>query len=292
MKKNILFCSTFFALMIQALWAQIPQRPVISHEPPVSVVAGQPLRIVARVSSTDPIADVHLYLAQSDGAAPTTFTMRSAGAGVYSIQIPPGQFAKTPTFRYYIDAKTQRGAVSETNWMTVQVIGQNAIVAENSGSDWKRPALIGAGALVAVGAGVAIAGGGGGDGGDDTSGENPEVDPADQVLVRTASDQEDSPDLLLPQTRVVDVAGDLAGRTITRVRIQLDFDAVDGGEEEYQVSYDGSVVINGRTSGSISEQVDVLGSADTQVVVAVTDSVPVNGLQAYSWIVTVTYFVE
>ncbi|MGA0333228.1 MAG: hypothetical protein ACO3NW_04665 [Kiritimatiellia bacterium] len=151
--------------------------------------------------------------------------------------------------------------------------------------------MIGAGAVVAVGAGVAIAGG---DGGGDNGGgvTNPDVDPADQILVRTASDQVNASSLLLPSSRVLDVAGDLAGRSITRVRVQLNFNGVDGGAENYEVSYNGRIVLNGRTGTSISEQVDVVGSADTQVVVQVTDSQPVNANFAYSWDVTVTYFVE
>lgn len=277
-------------MFLRPLAAQPPARPVIAHEAPASVVAGQPLRIVARVSCPDPVREVNLYLAQTAGAAPVKLPLRAAGAGVYSVQINPQQFAGVPSFRYYLDARSEPGAFTESNWMTVQVIGGGGSAVGPQPSDWKRPVLIGAGVVVAVGAGVAIASGGGG-GGDNNGSGNP-TDPADQILVRTASDQVNEAGLLLPQADIVDVAPDLAGRRIKRVRIQLSFNALDGGEEAYQVLYNGATVITGRTGVTVSEQVDVLGSADTQVLMRVVDSVPVEGKQAYRWDMTVTYFLE
>ncbi|MDF3130550.1 hypothetical protein P0Y35_15185 [Kiritimatiellaeota bacterium B1221] len=288
MKKLSLTLLCFTALN---LFAQVPNRPVIAHEPPTSVVAGQPLRIVARVSSEDTIKEVNLYLAQSGGAAPAKLRLQSAGAGVYSAQIPAAQFAGVSKFRYYLDARTVPGAVTETNWMTVQVIGKTPATGSSKESSWKRPVLIGAGAVVAVGAGIAIAGsGGGGDG--DGGGNSGSSDPADNILVRTSSDQANDNSVLLPRAQIVDIAGDLAGRSISRVRIQLEFNGIDGGAEEYEVKYNGATVISGRTGGSITEQVDVVGTSDTQVVISVTDSEAVDGTQSFSWNATVTYFVE
>jgi hypothetical protein len=273
-KRSILYFFLFPLLLSPFLQAQPPARPVIAHEAPASVVSGQPLRVVARVSSPDQIKEVNLYLAQSAGVAPVKLPLRAAGAGVYSVQINPEQFAGVPSFRYYLDARSEPGAFTETNWMTVQVIGS------------------GGSAVVAVGAGVAVAGGGGGGGGNDNNDGGTPTDPADQILVRTASDQVNEAGLLLPQADVVDVAPDLAGRSIKRVRIQLTFNALDGGEEEYQIIYNGATVISGRTAAPVSEQVDVVGSADTQVLMRVVDSVPVDGKQAYRWDLTVTYFLE
>ena len=291
-KRSILYFFLFPLLLSPFLQAQPPARPVIAHEAPASVVSGQPLRVVARVSSPDQIKEVNIYLAQSAGVAPVKLPLRAAGAGVYSVQINPEQFAGVPSFRYYLDARSEPGAFTETNWMTVQVIGSGGSAVGAVPSDWKRPVLIGAGVVVAVGAGVAVAGGGGGGGGNDNNDGGTPTDPADQILVRTASDQVNEAGLLLPQADVVDVAPDLAGRSIKRVRIQLTFNALDGGEEEYQIIYNGATVISGRTAAPVSEQVDVVGSADTQVLMRVVDSVPVDGKQAYRWDLTVTYFLE
>ncbi len=282
---------TLLFLSALSAFAQVPKSPVIAHEAPASVVAGQPLRIVARVSSEDPVKEVNLYLAQSGGAAPAKLPLQSAGAGVYSAQVPSAQFVGVENFRYYLDARTVPGAVTETNWMTVQVIGKNTTTGSSKESSWKRPVLIGVGAVVAVGAGVAIAGsGGGGDG--DGGGSGGDSDPADNVLVRTASDQANENSVLLPRYQIVDVAGDLAGRSITRVRIQLEFNDLDGGLDEYEVKYNGATVISGSTGGSISKQVDVVGAADTQVVIGVVNSEAVDGTQTFSWNATVTFFVE
>lgn len=293
MNKQPILCFCLITLLLSPfLQAQPPARPIIAHEAPASVVSGQPLRVVARVSSPDSIKEVNLYLAQTAGAAPVKLPLRSAGAGVYSVQINPEQFAGVPSFRYYLDARSEPGAFTETNWMTVQVIGAGSSAMGPAPSDWKRPVLIGAGVVVAVGAGVALAGSGGGGGGGDSGGGGTPTDPADQILVRTASDQVNEAGLLLPQADIVDVASDLAGRSIKRVRIQLTFNPLDGGEEEYQIIYNGATVITGRTAAPVSEQVDVVGSADTQVLMRVVDSVAVEGKRAYRWDMTVTYFLE
>lgn len=285
--KNIILLLPLF-LCSALLRAQPPAPPTIVHEGPATVVAGQPLRIVARVSSTDPLKEVKIHVAQSGGAAPVELPLRSAGAGVYSLQLNPQQFSGVDEFRYYLDAKTEPGAFTETNWMTVKVIGGGTeALAGTQKSSWQKPTLIVGGAAVAIGAGVALAGGSGGGGDGDGEG----VDPADNVLVRTASDQVDESGVILPRARVVE-AGDLSGRTIRRVRIQLQFDAVDGGEEDYEIIYNGATVLSGRTGGNISEQVDVLGSDDTQVLIQVTDSVAVDGNQAFRWDATVTFFLE
>jgi len=288
MKNNIPLLLSCLIVGTSLLHAQPPARPTIAHEAPASVVAGQPLRIVARVSSSDPLKEVNIHIAQSGGAAPALLPLRPAGAGVYSLQVNPKQFVGVEEFRYYLDARTVQGAFTETNWKTVQVIGSASVASGSQESSWKKPALVIGGAAVAIGAGVAIAGGGGSG---DSSGEGG-VDPADNIIVRTTSDQANGSAILLPRARIVDIGGDLAGRSITRVRVQLQFNAIDGGEETYEVSYNGSTVLTGRTGGSTSEQVDVVGTADTQVVIQVTDSVAVDGNQAFRWDATVTYFLE
>lgn len=289
MKRILPLLPLFIVLFSLPLSAQ-PARPVISHEPPASVVSGQPLRVVARVNASEPLKEVVLHIAQTGGAAPVTRPMQSAGAGVYVGRIESDFFSALDEFRYYITARSTSGAFTETNWSTVQVIGGSARQTPEEGG-WKRPVLIGAGAAVAVGAGVAIAGsGGGGGGGGDDGGDG--GDPADQVIVRTASDRVDDASPILPSLTVIDVAGELAGRTITRVRIRIEFDGVDGGIDQFEVSYNGVVVINGSTGGVLTRQVDVVGTASTQVDIAILSSEIVEGTATYNWNATATYFVE
>jgi hypothetical protein len=265
-----------------------PTRPKIAHEAPTSVAAGQPLRLVARVGHSRPIAEVTLHVAQSGGTAPQRIVMRPAGAGVYVGHVDPRLFAGAQSFRYYMEARDNVGVRSETNWTTVRVIS-GAAAPEKEGS-WQKPVLIGAGAAVAIGAGVALAGSGGG--GDSNTPPPDPGDPADQLIVRSASDTVSSPAPALPKVNTLDAASDLAGRNIRRVRIRLEFDGVDGGAETYEISYNGATVLSGSASGVKVEQVDVLGSADTQVLIRVLTSTPVAGLRAYNWNATVTYFLN
>jgi hypothetical protein len=90
----------------------------------------------------------------------------------------------------------------------------------------------------------------------------------------------------------VDVAGELSGRSIRRVRVRLEFDSLDGGAETYEIRYNGATILSGSASAPKVEQVDVLGSADTVVIILVLTSAPVGGVSAYSWNTTVTYFLD
>jgi hypothetical protein len=177
--------------------------------------------------------------------------------------------------------------------MTVRVIGQAATASGDEQPAWVKPALVGGGAALAVGAGVALAGGGGGGGdnsGSDTGGSD--GNPADRTIVRSRTDDVDTPSPGLPKTLVVDVADELAGRTIDRVRIRLEFDAVDGGAEQVEVSYNGSIVLADTVETTFTDQVDVLGAADSQVLIRVVDSTPVAGTSSYRWTATVSFFLD
>lgn len=267
-------------------------RPVISHEAPSSVVSGQPLGIVARVRSAEPLQSVRLYLTQTGGAEPVALPMQASGAGVYSLRVDPRYFSSAGSFRYYLDARTVSGVWTETNWMTVRVIGSAAERAEDEEAAWVRPILVGGGAALAVGAGVALAGSGGGGGSDSTEPDPPDGNPADSIIVRSVSDRIDTADPALPRGTVVDAADELGGRSIDRVRIRIEFDAVDGGAEQLEVSYNGSVVLVTTVDTTLTDQVDVLGADSAQVVIRVLDSVPVEGTSTYRWTATVSYFLQ
>ncbi len=261
--------------------------PVIAHEAPTAVTAGQPLRLVARVSSSQPLEHVTLHLAGSSGAEPLQLPMSSAGAGVYVVTVEAKSFSSLSQFRYYIDARAKNGEWTETNWATVRVIGGSAEA--STGGEWKRPVLIGAGAAVAVGAGVALAGSGGGGGGDGGGGDDG-GDSADDIIVRSATDSVDSLTQSFPVVAVVSADDELNGRTVERVRIRLEFDGVDAGPEEYSVTYNGATVISGAAGGFETEQVDVVGADSTQVLIQVLSSVAVGGTFTYRYNATITYF--
>ncbi len=267
--------------------------PVISHEAASSVAAGQPLKVIARVAGNEALKSVNLYVTQSGNTAPMKLPMQSAGAGVFYGTIPPRLFAGTETFRYYIDAHSVTGELAETPWVSMRVIGAglNGGPAEKP-SAWKKPALIVAGGAAAIAVGVALSSDGGGGGGDSGNGGGGGGDIADQVIIRTASDNVSSASPSLPSVTVLDAAGELAGRRINRVRIRLEFDGVDGNPETYEASYNGATAFTGSAAGSKVEQVDLVGSADTAVVIRVLSSLPgEGGVSAYRWNATVTYFV-
>lgn len=269
-------------------------RPEIAHQAPASVVAEQSLRLVARARGGTPPLRMTLHLAQSDGAEPVELPMQAAGAGVYSVRVSPQYFSGVDSFRYYLEARDAEGVWTETNWMTVRVIGE-AGAAEPDEKSWVRPAVIGGGAALAVGAGVALAGSGGGGGGGgeaENGGGGDEGNPADRVIVRSRSDDVDSPSPGLPKTTVLDVADELAGREIDRVRVRLEFEAVDGGEERVEISYNGSTVLSSTVTNTLVDQVDVLGAADSQVVVRVVESTRDEGTVTYRWTATATFFLK
>lgn len=289
MHRLSLLLAVLFISTLHLSAQQAPARPVISHEAPASVAAGQTLRLIARVSHNEPLSRVTLFFAQSGGTAPQRIGMRPAGAGVFVCNVDPALFSGAESFRYYIEAQADGGARSETNWATVRVIGAGGVVEEKR--SWQKPVIIGAGAAVAIGAGVALAGSGGGGGGGDAQEPAP-GDPADQLIIRSAADSVSSPSPALPKVSAIDSAGELAGRTIRRVRVRLEFDGADGGAESYEISYNGATILSGSAAGVKVEQVDVLGAADTQVLIRILSSEPVAGLRAYSWNATVSYFLN
>lgn len=272
-------------------------QPRIAHDPPASVASHQSLKIVAKVTAPgETISKVTLHIAQSSGVAPADIAMQSAGAGIYYGTISVRQFAGASSFKYYIDAHTASGEWSETPWATVKVIGGSAAASTRSGeeSNISRPLIIIGGGAAAVAAAIALSDSGGGGGGDNEAPDDTNPgDVADQVIVRSSSDSVNSPTPSLPDTTIIDAGAELAGRTINRVRIRLEFDGVDDAEDAYEVAYAGSTVFSGATGTTRTQQVDVVGTDDTTVEIRILTSLPgENGNSQYSWNATVTYFLE
>ena len=281
----------FFIFTFMIAGQAFSERPVISHEPPPSVAAGQPMRLIARVNAPDPLDRVNLHLTQSAGSAPVTRPMRAVGGDIYSVTLEPNLYSGTSSFRYYIDAHTTSGTWAETHWHTVRVIGSESTAPEDERGGWRRPVLIGAGAVAVVGAGIAIADSGSSGGGSGDA--DPGGDPADQIIVRTASENVNSPASPTPSASVVDIADELGGRTIRRVRVRLEFDPVDAGAESFDVSYNNRVILSGTAAdGPRTDQVDAVGAADTRVLIRVLDSAADEGTFTYRWNATITFFVQ
>lgn len=285
------FSRTLFVFLCLGVTHLMASPPTISHEPAASVAAGQPLKLIARVTSAEPLKAVTLHVSQSGNTAPVDLPMQAAGAGVFYGTIPPRLFAGADSFRYYMDAHTESGEWAETPWVTLRVIGSGLAGSGERESSWKRPAMIVAGGAVALGAGLALSGGGGGGGDSSDDSGTGDVDLADQVIIRTASDSVSSASPILPSVTSLDAADELSGRTIDRVRIRIEFDGVDGAAESFEASYNGSTVLSGTATGARSEQVDVLGTSDTQVLFRVLSSqAGADGISEYSWNATVTFF--
>lgn len=277
---------TFLLLLLGE--SAFAQRPVIAHESPPSVAAGQSLRLIARVSAPGALERVTLYLAQSGGVAPVALPMQSSGGGIYSVTVNPALFSGVSSFRYYIEAHAVDGNWAETDWMTVRVIG--TLPENGADRSWLRPALIGVGVAGGVGAAILLSDSGGSSGGGSED-LPPGVDPADQIIIRTASDVVNASGGAAPRERIVDAGDELAGRRINRVRVRIEFDPVDGGQERYEILYNNRTVFSGTAADfPRTDQVDVAGSADTRVIIRVVSSDDVGGVFAYRWNATVTFF--
>ena len=269
--------------------------PVITHDPPASVTADQSLRVVARVRvENDRLKSVMLHVSQSGDTAPIDVPMNAAGAGVYYGNVSPQLFAGASSFKYYIDAHTTSGEWSETDWIRVQVIGG---AATDSGAEKEssltRPLLIIGGGVAVVAAGFALSDSGGSSGGSGGSSDGDAGDVADQVMTRSASDRVNSAAPSLPSVTTLEADSELGGRTIDRVRVRLEFDGIDEAVETYEVTYGGSTVISGSTGTAKTEQVDVVGTDSTTVLIRVLSSLPgADGKSQYSWNATVTYFLS
>jgi hypothetical protein len=284
--------------------------PEIQHEPVKVAPRGKAKTIIARVSSgSGAITTVNLFLTQSADASPVKIEMKPSGApGTYFGTIPAAYLQSKGTIRYYIEALAADGEWKETNWMSIAVQDEDQMAAGGNGDDagpsvpppgesggkpgWFWPTvLIGGGALAVAGA-VALSDSGGGD--DPAPLPDPgDDDVAGRIITRTVRDDVEATTAVLPKDTVVDITGQLNGREIETVRVDLTLDPVDGLADSAVVVYNGNNVLEtGQVVNSVSRTVTLSASSPVVVIRAATSTLDDQGNQNYSITATVTYILK
>ena len=144
--------------------------PSIDHTPIAIAVHGQSIVVRAKVASVaHRVKTVTLFYTASRDAAPFRIPMQNSGAAAYTGAIPAELFAGLSRLFYYIEARDDLDAATETPWYTVEVKvldaqAQAAAAAsptngppEKGRSRWLMPTLVAGGALLAGGAVTALA---------------------------------------------------------------------------------------------------------------------------------------
>ena len=277
--------------------------PVISHQPAKMAPRAQPLSIIARVTSPDsPVSSATLHFSQSADASPVDLPMKQTAPGTFLGTIPAHYLAGKGTVRYYIEAANEAGDWSETPWHTVSVQDPGESTpkpsqgsSESETASWVWPTVIIGGGALAVAGAIALAdsGGGGGDGGGNDGGDGGDGDITDRLVVRSASGESNSNMISLPDDTVVDGASSFGGRKISNIRVDLDYDPVDEGEEEFQVIYRGSPVLSTGKMGTAGSRTITLSGTESEVTFRVLTSLPgATDTYQWNWNGTVTYILE
>lgn len=277
--------------------------PVISHQPAKMAPRAQPLSIIARVTSPDsPVSSATLHFSQSADASPVDLPMKQTAPGTFLGTIPANYLAGKGTVRYYIEAANEAGDWSETPWHTVSVQDPGESTpkpsqgsSESETASWVWPTVIIGGGALAVAGAIALAdsGGGGGDGGGNDGGDGGDGDITDRLVVRSASGDSNSNMISLPDDTVVDGASSFGGRKISNIRVDLDYDPVDEGEEEFQVIYRGSPVLSTGKVGTAGSRTITLSGTESEVTFRVLTSLPgATDTYQWNWNGTVTYILE
>ena len=277
--------------------------PVISHQPAKMAPRAQPLSVIARVTSPDsPVSTATLHFSQSADASPVDLPMKQTAPGTFLGTIPANYLAGKGTVRYYIEAANEAGDWSETPWHTVSVQdpGESTPKPSKGSSDsetasWVWPTVIIGGGALAVAGAIALADSGGGGGGSDNGGTDGggDGDISDRLVVRSASGESNSDMISLPDDTIIDGAASFGGRKISNIRVDLDYDPVDGAAEEFQVLYRGSPVLSTGKVEEAGSRTITLSGTDTEVTFRVLTSLPGPAdTYQWNWNGTVTYILE
>jgi len=167
----------FWALLGVAWLAGQGAKPVdaphIAHDPVGVALRGQPITVLAQISSAAPIKAVTLHYTLSKDASPFKLAMQSAGPAIFTGTIPATLLGNAAQVSYYIEAIDARDAAAETPWYMVQIKGAgDALPAptaittpapamgaqgDTNHTSYVGAALIAGGALAVVGAGLYVA---------------------------------------------------------------------------------------------------------------------------------------
>ena len=141
--------------------------PQVSHEPVTTAVRGQGVTLKAKVTDDhQKVESVTLYYTLSKDAAPFSVPMKPVGLDLYLGTIEAGVLAGINSLSYYIDAQDDLGATAETPWRVIDIRDAKSPPdaaqkiapsgSEGSGIHW---GYVAAGAVVAGGAALLLAGG-------------------------------------------------------------------------------------------------------------------------------------
>ena len=167
----------FWALLGVAWLAGQGAKPVdaphIAHDPVGVALRGQPITVLAQISSAAPIKAVTLHYTLSKDASPFKLAMQSAGPAIFTGTIPATLLGNAAQVSYYIEATDARDAAAETPWYMVQIKGAGdalpapaaittpapamGAAADSNHTSYVGAALIAGGALAVVGAGLYVA---------------------------------------------------------------------------------------------------------------------------------------
>jgi len=93
------------------------RKPVIEHERLAFAEPGQDLRIVARVTSQQPVRDVSVYYRVMDQTQPwKRISMRPTGDGTFAVTIPGNQIQTRFDLLYYLEARVSHGGTFWPEW--------------------------------------------------------------------------------------------------------------------------------------------------------------------------------
>ena len=150
------------------------EAPHIAHDPVGVALRGQPITVLAQISSAVPIKAVTLHYTLSKDASPFKLAMQSAGPAIFTGTIPAALLGNAAKVSYYIEATDARDAAAETPWYLVQIKGAGDALApptaittpapamgtpaDTNHSSYVGAALIAGGAVAVVGVGLYVAG--------------------------------------------------------------------------------------------------------------------------------------
>lgn len=290
--------------------------PDISHVPTVVAFRGQPIPVYAKVTDkTGKIKKVTLFYTLSQQGVPVEVPMKHVGRGRYSGTIPAGFFSASTKVWYYIEARDSFEDKGETTWFPVEIrdpdveqvqeasetvttdsagragsagqggravpAGAKTATAASTGGGISAGTVVVGGVLVGGAAvGVAAASDSGGGGGGGGSG----FDPNNAVSVG-ANKSAAGGFSGAPQDTVIDGSAAVAGKSVTGVRVTLNYEAF-GIPDRFQIIYQGSTIGDtGNVSGNGTLQRTAGGTA-AQVIIRVTTP---QGGTSWNWSAVVEF---
>ena len=98
-------------------------KPVITHEPVLTAVKGEPLGLRATVRDAGGrVSSVSVFYASSRGMTPFRRDLSTTGAGIWFGSIPGHLIGPGSNLFYYVHADNLEGESTDTDWVEVRVI--------------------------------------------------------------------------------------------------------------------------------------------------------------------------